>query len=176
MTTEVWKPIPGYENYEASNSGEIRRLFDSTKFKKIKAGDLCNYTLHPKGYFIVGLQNKEKIKTQNVHRWIAQTFIPNPQNLSQVDHINEIKTDNRVCNLRWVTGSYNIRRSKSIPLKAINLDTGEEKIFLNSKDASDYTGADKKKINLVYDKKRPHTKRWYFEKIDLDPKILIDEI
>lgn len=69
-----------------------------------------------------------------------------------------------------------MRRSNSIPLKAINLDTGEEKIFLNSKDASDYTGADKRKINLVYDKKRPHTKRWYFEKIDLDPKILIDEI
>ena len=47
-------------------------------------------------------------RKQYVHRVIAEAFIPNPLNLPEVDHINEIKTDNRVENLRWVTTSQNM--------------------------------------------------------------------
>ena len=173
---ETWKPIPGFENYEASTLGRIKRLADSLKFKWLKAGDMCKYTLHPKGYYILGLSNKGKSKTQNVHRWIAQTFIPNPDNLAQVDHINEIKTDNRVCNLRWVSNEYNTRRSHSKPLRGKNLKTGEEKIFLNSTDAAKYINGDSRKIQLVYDGKRPHHRNWHFEKLNIDPKDLIDKL
>jgi hypothetical protein len=172
---ETWKPIPGFENYGGSTLGRIKRLVDSKTIKKFVAGTLLNPSTHPKGYLITCLYNG-KTKTMSVHRWIALTFIPNPNNLPQVDHINEIKTDNRVCNLRWVTNEYNTRRSQSKPLKGKNLKTEEEKIFLNSRDAAKYINGDTRKIQMVYDGKRPHHRNWHFEKLNIDPKDLIDNL
>ena len=56
--------------------------------------------------------NTPKCKTYLVHRLVAQTYIPNPNNLPQVNHINEDKTDNRVENLEWISNVDNIRYSK----------------------------------------------------------------
>lgn len=174
---EIWKPIPGFENYEASNLGRIKRLADSARFKKLKAGSICNYSIHPKGYHIMCLHNTEKKKkTNSVHRWIAMTFIPNPENLPQVDHINENKGDNRVSNLRWVTGKYNTQRSQGLPIKATNVETGEEKIFISAGEASRYTGVDTRLIQNVYDGKRKTSGGWKFEKLNIDPKDLIDNL
>jgi hypothetical protein len=173
---ETWKPIPGFENYEASTLGRMKRLLDSTRFKKIKAGDLCCPSLHPKGYYIICLHNNGKKKTMSVHRWIALTFIPNPDNLPQIDHINEIKSDNRVSNLRWVSGLYNIQRSQGLPIKATNVKTEEVKIFISSGEAAKYTGVDTRKIQVVYDGKKKTAGGWKFEKLNIDPKDLIDQL
>ena len=99
MKIEYWRPISGYEGYEVSNLGRVRSL----KFGKIRI-------LKPsetKGYFHVALFKDGIRKQFKVHRLVAMAFIPNPNNFPQINHRNEITTDNRVENLEWCNASYN---------------------------------------------------------------------
>lgn len=103
MMNEIWKDIKGYEGlYQVSNLGNVKSLCNNkTRKEKI---------LKPKqrkGYLYVGLCKNGKVKQYLVHRLVAEHFIPNPNNLPQIDHINTNKTDNRVENLRWVTQKEN---------------------------------------------------------------------
>lgn len=110
---EIWKDIPGYEGwYQVSNLGRIKRL------KKIHCSfgqrhivereKILNTSRTKKGYLNVVLTNDGKNKkTFRVHRLVAMAFIPNIYNKPEVDHINRIRNDNRVSNLRWATGKEN---------------------------------------------------------------------
>ena len=98
---EEWKSIAGYEGlYEVSSLGRVRSLkFGKTKvLKPLDNG--C-------GYLYVNLYKNREVKKFKVHRLVAQTFIPNPLGKPQVNHNNEIKTDNRVENLEWMTAKEN---------------------------------------------------------------------
>lgn len=119
MDKEVWKPIPGYEgHYEVSNMGRVRGL-DRTRRMVSKKG--MEHTAFVKGvtiqphfdsrgcYQIVGLNKDGKHKTRLVHRLVAETFIPNPDNLPEVNHIDENKINNAVSNLEWCDHLYNNR-------------------------------------------------------------------
>ena len=96
--TEVWKDIPGYEGkYQASSLGRIR-----SKRGVLKLRDNFGY----QRVMLYGLKGGRK--SLSVHRLVAKTFIPNPNNYPQINHIDENKSNNRIDNLEWCTQSQNI--------------------------------------------------------------------
>lgn len=97
---EIWKPIKNYKNYLVSNLGNIKRLYTYTELILIPQ-------LSKWGYLRVQLSNNHKYRKFTVHRLVLETFKPMIKKL-QVNHINGIKTDNRLCNLEWVTPSQNV--------------------------------------------------------------------
>ena len=89
---EVWKQIPGFETYLASNTGLIKRRNRILKF-----------TTDDSGYYRVTLCKHGTGKNCSVSRLVAATFVENPEQKLTVDHINRCRTDNRALNLRWAT-------------------------------------------------------------------------
>ena len=114
LYTEVWKDIVGYEGlYQVSNMGRVRSLERIVKHSikgklSRRKGEMMKLYLAKKsGYKQVRLSKEGKAKTLNIHRLVAEAFLPNPENKREVDHINTVATDNRVCNLRWTTRTEN---------------------------------------------------------------------
>ena len=75
-----------------------------------------------KGYLIVKLFKDGKCKNYKIHRLVAEAYIPNPDNLPQVDHIDNDKTHNYVNNLRWITNRDNVRKGRNKPILQYDLD------------------------------------------------------
>lgn len=101
---EIWKPVVGYEGlYKVSNLGKVKAIkwHRGNEEKEIKP-----YTTY-KGYLRLRLCKNGKGKQFQIHRLVAEAFIPNPENKPYIDHINTDRTDNRVENLRWVTNKEN---------------------------------------------------------------------
>lgn len=107
---EIWKPIKNYENvYEISNFGNVRSL-DRQKtlingtIKVIKGKILKKQRSRGKEYYSVGLyDNNGKQHVYQIHRLVAQAFVPNPNNFTIVNHLDENKQNNHVDNLEWTT-------------------------------------------------------------------------
>lgn len=108
---EVWKDIKGYEGlYIVSSFGRVKSLdyLHTGKEKILKPWKQKN------GYLQVQLCKNKKRKGVTVHRLVATAFIDNPENKPQIDHINSIKDDNRVDNLRWCTAKENTNNAITI--------------------------------------------------------------
>ena len=124
---EIWKPIPEYEDYLASNIGRIKSVKKNSTCKN-KEGILSQSTT--KGYKTVFLSNNGKRKQFFVHRLVYLAFLgPIPADY-QVNHINEDKADNRVDNLNLMTCSENIKWATGVERR--------RKAELNRKDLSKY--------------------------------------
>ena len=105
--------IKGYENYLISKQGDVYSVSSKINRKLIMNRGT--------GYLQVSLWKNNIQKTMQVHRLVAIHYIPNPKNKPQVNHINGIKTDNRVENLEWVTDSENKFHAYSEGLKDKNV-------------------------------------------------------
>ena len=105
---EEWRPIKGYEYYEVSNLGRVRSWINN-KWKRRNTPKILSLHRLTKGYLGVSLSSAPNVsKTIKVHRLVAKTFIPNPDNLPMINHKDENKTNNCVSNLEWCTNKYNL--------------------------------------------------------------------
>lgn len=132
MNAEIWKPIPNYESsYEVSSLGNIKRKSSFDSRGHLRNERILKTHNHSCGYKIVGLYKDGVERKFLVHTLVADAFIPNNDNLSDVNHINEIKSDNRLENLERCTRSYNCRygtanerRQLSRKLNKVNCTSG----------------------------------------------------
>lgn len=113
---EIFKDVVGYEKmYQVSNLGNVKSLEKTSIYKTSKGttikrkvrGKHLKQCIDRYGYSRLCLCKDGHERTLVTHRLVAQAFIPNPENKQQVNHINGIKTDNRLENLEWVTASEN---------------------------------------------------------------------
>lgn len=108
---EEWRPVVGYEGlYEVSSFGRVRSLIGKGKERKLVKDE--------KGYLNVVLCKNGIYKGKKAHRLVAEAFIPNPENLPEVNHRDEDKTNNAVWNLEWCSMDYNIHYGTGIQRRA----------------------------------------------------------
>ena len=142
--------IKGYGGkYSISKDGRIFTLWNKNGVKEIHAKQKRN------GYMQVVLVDTNKKKYyKNVHRLVAETFIPNPESKQQVNHVNGNKKDNRVENLEWVSVQENMAHAysnglntKAMKVSAINIQTKEECIFYSGRQAAREFGVKPKTLH-----------------------------
>jgi len=100
---EIWHTVPGMEDYEVSNLGNVRSMKNK--------GKLLAKRLTPKGYLRVKLCIHSIGHQFMIHRLVGMVFVPGYKENLQINHINGIKSDNRAENLEWCTGSQNLKHA-----------------------------------------------------------------
>ena len=147
---EEWRDIEGYEGkYMVSNMGNVKSLKRTVwynggyykKSEKILKG--CD---NGKGYLRVELCKDGKGKWYRINRLVAQAFLENPQNLPEVNHIDQDKTNNKVENLEWCTNQYNVEYSKAKAVIGINKVSGLILEFPSANEAKRQTGINQSNI------------------------------
>ena len=164
---EIWKNIEGYEAlYQVSNLGRVRS-FGRDLMRKSRYGTMAPYhisgrvlkPLHSQGdYCYVHLFDKDGTSTNHkVHRLVAKAFVPNPDNLNEVNHIDEDKDNNRADNLEWCKHAYNCNygtrneRSKakrSEPIQQLDADGNVVAEYPSAIEAQRATGTNRKRIRM----------------------------
>lgn len=117
---EIWKDIKGYEGlYQVSSFGRVKSLprYDSRGNARVER--ILKPIPTKDGYVRVHLSNEGVKRKRPIHRLVAEAFIPNSDNKSQVNHIDENKINNRVDNLEWVTAKENINHGTSLYRRAM---------------------------------------------------------
>lgn len=109
---EIWKDIPGFEGYyQVSTLGKVKSYDRYVNYKNkglaLKKGKFLSPKTSNTGYLEVTLVKNNKYYYKRVHRLVADTFLPNPNNYPYINHINENKKDNNVENLEWCTAKQN---------------------------------------------------------------------
>ena len=120
----MWQDIEGYEGrYQVSDTGQVKSLLRGDRILKPFKTNA--------GYLYVNLYKNGVVNKFRVHRLVARTFIPNPKNLPEVNHIDEVKTNNKVTNLEWCTRKYNMNFGTVRQRSAIHRRRGILKVSKN---------------------------------------------
>lgn len=153
---EVWIPVRGFEGvYEVSNLGSVRSIDRIGTYGRFWTGKTICQTILNSGYLSVSLYDCGRCEKRLVHRMVAEAFIDNPLSKLEVNHKNEIKTDNRACNLEWMTrvenanygtGAMRASQSNSKPIMRICPD-GTIEYYASATDAATILGMCRSIIN-----------------------------
>ena len=142
---EIWKDAPGFPGYQVSDAGRVKRSINGKILRPVR---------YSNGYCVVNLS----VRRIGVHRLVALAFVPNPDGLPQINHKNEIKTDNRPDNLEWCDSKYNnnygLRTQKasvslSKPVKQLSRDGVLIRVFYGIHEAWRETNIDYRNIYRV---------------------------
>ena len=146
---EMWKEVKGYGGkYQVSNLGNVRsvdRTFvNACGVMVTRKGSMLKPIQKRDGYMKVTMHREGKVNTELIHRLVAKAFIPNPNNLPQVNHKDGNKRNNDVSNLEWCTALSNMHHAKQHGLRnnalkyaksmrkaviATNIETGKETFY-----------------------------------------------
>ena len=171
---EVWKTVVvdgvTYDGYEVSNYGKVRSLnYNGTKGKVQE----LKLTKDKDGYLQVHLWKNGKTRVAKVHRLVAFIWIPNDdtEHKTQVNHIDEDKTNNHYTNLEWTTPKQNTghgtgieRRAKTQSKRVLCVETGI--IYESTVDASKQTGLSQGNIVNVCNGKQKTTGGYHWEYVE----------
>lgn len=149
---EIWKDIKDYEGiYQVSNLGRVKSVDRLDGSNHRLKGKIKSTSIRPNGYENVILFKNSKRKGHSIHRLVAQAFISNTDNKSEVNHIDENKTNNQASNLEWVTAKENMnhgtRTHKAILKMSKKVYCFEtDKTYINARYASEELGVSRKSI------------------------------
>lgn len=161
---EIWKDIKGYEGlYQVSNLGNVKRIRFINIHSNYPKEKMKSKKLRKDGYYEIALYKNGKGKSIQIHRLVAKAFIKEIDGKEYVNHINGIKTDNRVENLEWVTASENKIHSINVlgkETKAVEQYTLDGKFvakYMSIKQAGDKNNIRPSNISNVLAKRRKKT-------------------
>ena len=156
---EIWRDIKRYEGrYRVSNLGRVKSLNYSNTGKE----GILNAEDNGKGYLRVKLWKDGKVEKCRINRLVAQAFLPNPDNLPEVNHKDEDKTNNRVDNLEWCSRQYNVEYSQGKAVIGINKVSGLILEFPSISEASRQTGINSRNICACLKGRQKSTGGYYW--------------
>lgn len=184
----IWLPIAGFEGeYEVSSDGQVRSMDRVRKYYNSRYNKMCSMKIRGRirkpsisydGYAEVHLQKSDSNKSYyaRVHRLVASAFIPNPNNLPQVNHKDGNKLNNKVDNLEWVTAEDNTRHAieklhgfwmkKNSP--TIRIKCLDEGIWFDSmQSAGKWAGGNSNNLIIAMNKNKPYKGHVFLREADL---------
>lgn len=132
--SEVWRPVEGYEGlYDVSNLARVRSWY--------VGGRVMKPQFATNGYYTINLhKNKQQFRTL-VHRLVAKAFVPNPNNLPEVNHKDCCKTNNMPDNLEWCDRVYNVNYADAREKQALLRGRRVEQLTKNGEHVAFYDSA-----------------------------------
>lgn len=173
---EIWKTYPDYSFVEVSNLGRVRTkdryVSNGKNSKRLVKGQVLKQWDNGRGYLRVRFCVNGKQINLYVHRMVAVCFIPNPNNLPEVNHKDNNPINNRWDNLEWCTREYNIAYKEKYgvssaealgrPVIAVNRETFEVFWFESQREAERQLDIDQRQITRVVNGKRNKTHGFWF--------------
>jgi len=150
METIKWEEIKGFPNYSVSEEGRVRNN---------RSGRVLNNAPDKDGYSLVTLYNKPNKKVAKVHRLVGEAFIPNPNSLPQINHLDEVKHNNIKSNLEWSTEQENVEYSQAMDYSLISPEGTAITVF-NLRKFCREAGLDQGAMQKVVSGKARHHKGW----------------